>query len=353
MAVLPFPLPPPADRTYPPVAVIVPIYNGAADLPDLVERLLAQTYPAKQVTYILVDNGSTDATPALLQQAAATAAEAGIALRPLPYSAIQSSYAARNAGIRAALALAPAPPVLAFTDADCYPEPGWLEALVQPFAQPEVGLVAGEIRALPGTTWLEHYADRQDTLSQQHTLGHRFAPYGQTANLAVRVACLPASGLFRPHLTTGGDADLCWRILDSGPWQIGVAPEAVLSHRHRQTLAELRSQWHRYGCSNRYLHELHGIPLTRALTAKEVRYRLLRWVAKELPQGLWGTLRGNPWHDLATTPLDLWCSHARSQGQQHSVLPAAAQTIDPFPTEAAIADPAPTDPPSADSAACS
>lgn len=339
MAVLPFPLPPPANRTYPSVAVIVPIYNGAADLPDLVNRLLAQTYPVQQVTYILVDNGSQDATPALLQDAATTAAQARITLHPLPYSAIQSSYAARNAGIRAALARTPAPTVLAFTDADCYPEPGWLEALVQPFAQPDVGLVAGEIRALPGTTWLEHYADRQDTLSQQHTLAHKFAPYGQTANLAVRVTCLPASGLFRPHLTTGGDADLCWRILASGPWQIRFAPDAVLSHRHRQTLADLRSQWHRYGCSNRYLHALHGIPLTRALTAKEVRYRLLRWLAKEVPQGLWGSLRGHPWYELATTPLDLWCTHARSQGQRDSVLPAAAQTIDPFPAEAKNTDP--------------
>ncbi|MBD2232372.1 glycosyltransferase [Phormidium tenue] len=308
---------------YPSVSVIVPIYNGEADLPGLVERLVSQQYPADRVEFLLVDNGSGDRTPDLLQAATITAASQGIRLHALTYSAIQSSYAARNAGITAAKG-----DILVFTDADCQPEPSWLAALVQPFIDHSVGLVAGEIKALPSQNWLERYADRQGTLSQHNTLNHGFLPYGQTANLAVRAEVLGTVGLFRPHLTTGGDADLCWRIQQATPWQLVHAANAVVYHRHRDSLKDLRNQWHRYGCSNRYLHDLHGVDLMRPLTAKEMRYRLLRWGLKELPQATAKLLNGRGTAlELAITPLDLWCAHARTQGQAQAKLPEAAHTI--------------------------
>ncbi|PSR17140.1 glycosyltransferase [filamentous cyanobacterium CCP3] len=306
-------------KTYPSVSVIVPIYNGEADLPELVERLLGQQYPADRVEYLLVDNGSRDRTPDLIQ----IAAYQNSRLRALSYSTIQSSYAARNAGIAAATG-----EILAFTDADCQPEPDWLAALVQPFTDSSVGLVAGAINALPSQNWLERYADRQGTLSQLNTLNHPFLPYGQTANLAVRAKILGTVGCFRPHLTTGGDADLCWRIQQETDWRLVYAADAVVYHRHRDTLNGLRSQWHRYGCSNRYLHELHGVELMRSLTARETCYRLLRWGLKELPQATIKLLtkRGTPL-ELMITPLDLWCARARSQGQAEAQLPAKARTI--------------------------
>ena len=304
---------------YPSVTVIVPIYNGAADLPTLIERLLGQQYPTDRVEILLVDNGSGDRTPDLLK----TAASRNLRLRTLTYRAIQSSYAARNAGIAAATG-----DILAFTDADCQPTPDWLAALVQPFTDNSVGLVAGEIKALPSQNWLERYADHQGTLSQHNTLNHGFLPYGQTANLAVRAEVLGTVGLFRPHLTTGGDADLCWRIQQETKWQLVHAGDAIVYHRHRNTLKGLRSQWYRYGCSNRYLHDLHGVELMRSLTAKETRYRLLRWSLKELPQAATKLLtgQGTPL-ELAITPLDLWCACARTQGQTEAQLPTQAHTI--------------------------
>jgi glycosyltransferase involved in cell wall biosynthesis len=310
-------------KAHPSVSVIVPVYNGETDLPALLERLMAQQYPPDRVEYLLVDNGSGDRTPELLQAATATAASQGIRLHALTYSAIQSSYAARNVGIAAARG-----EILAFTDADCQPEPGWLAALVQPFADDAVGLVAGEIKALPSTNWLERYADRQGTLSQHNTLNHAFLPYGQTANLAVRAEVLKQVGCFRPHLTTGGDADLCWRVQQATPWQLVPAADAMVYHRHRDTLRALKQQWYRYGCSNRYLHELHGVELMRSLTAQEIRYRLLRWGLKELPQATAKLLtdRGTAL-ELAITPLDLWCAQARSHGQAQAQLPDKARTI--------------------------
>lgn len=310
------------------VSVIVPIYNGETDLPDLLNCLQQQTYPSDRVEYLLVDNGSHDRTASLLQQAVQqTQAENLITLRALSETEIQSSYAARNTGIRAASG-----EILVFTDADCRPQPHWLHHLIQPFVNPEINLVAGEVRALPGSNWLEQYADRHDTLSQTHTLAHSFCPYGQTANLAIRKTVLQSVGLFRPYLTTGGDADLCWRILRSGNGQIQLAEQAVVLHRHRSTLKELRSQWRRYGCSNRYLHELHGVSLMRQLTTREAVYRCGRWLFKQIPLAILKTTdRNHGWSHLVDTvidtPLELLCRQSRDRGQQQAHLPDAARQV--------------------------
>lgn len=306
----------PANPSQPLVSVIIPIYNGEADLPDLLDCLRAQTYPAAE--YLLIDNGSRDRTLSLLQSEAW--------LTALSETTIQSSYAARNTGIRAAQA-----DILAFTDADCRPHPDWLTELVRPFADPAVGLVAGEILALPGNSLLERYADRHETLSQKHTLAHAFGPYGQTANLGIRRQALEQTGLFRPYLTTGGDADICWRMQQQG-WRLEFAAEAIVRHRHRSTLAELRSQWQRYGRSNRYLHELHGISLTRDMTQQDYLYRWSRWILKEIPVAVKNTVTssGNLVDAIIDTPLSLWCGQSRSQGQRQAQLPEAAKTIPPY-----------------------
>jgi glycosyltransferase involved in cell wall biosynthesis len=308
----------------PTVSVVIPIYNGAADLPELLECLMAQTYPRNQVEYLLVDNGSRDRTPALLQAAVQAFASQGLSLRDLRETQIQSSYAARNVGIQAASG-----EILAFTDADCRPQPQWLQALVHPFQEQAIGMVAGEIVALPGQTLLEQHADRQDTLSQKHTLAHPFCPYGQTANLAVRRLALAQVGLFRPYLTTGGDADLCWRVQQQGHWQLHYAEEATVQHRHRTSIGALRRQWQRYGCSNLYLHELHGIQLTRELTRRDYAHRLGRWLLKELPLAAVkvGT-RQAAWVELLHTPLDLLCVQARASGQRTAQLPDQARQIE-------------------------
>jgi glycosyltransferase involved in cell wall biosynthesis len=305
----------------PMVSVVVPIYNGEVDLPALLNCLSSQTYPKDRVEYLLVDNNSSDRTLTLLKEAAANSP---ITIRPLSENRIQSSYAARNTGIRAATG-----EIIVFTDADCQPQPQWLELLIQPFVNPDVVLVAGEITALPGNSLLEQYAELQETLSQKHTLAHRFCAYGQTANLAIRHIALVKVGLFRPYLTTGGDADICWRILQQNIGRIEFAPQAIVQHHHRATLKELHSQWRRYGRSNRYLHELHGIDLMRDITLKECGYRLGRWILKELPKNSVKAIAGKATLiDLLNSPISIFTARARAIGQKDAKLPENAKIID-------------------------
>lgn len=326
--------PKPTDRVdgalFPQISVVIPIYNGETDLPELIRCLRSQTYPPDRFECLLVDNNSRDRTAEILQTASR---EENIGIRPLAQTEIQSSYAARNSGIKAAKG-----EILAFTDADCRPQSQWLERLVQPFAREAVGLVAGEIVALPGETLLERHAERHDTLSQKYTLAHPFCPYGQTANLAVRRCIFDRVGLFRPYLTTGGDADLCWRILRQTDWQLEFAPEAIVRHRHRTTLKQLRGQWRRYGQSNRYLHELHGVNLMGEPTRWQYLRRIARWLLKEIPKtgikavgAIGRSDTPTPQHqllDILDTPIDLLNTIARARGQQNANLSEQAQKIE-------------------------
>ena len=310
-----------SDVFLPEVSVVVPIYNGEADLPDLIECLRSQTYPPDKVEYVLVDNNSRDRTSAIINTAAKFNP---ITIRHLTENQIQSSYAARNKGIHNSKG-----EIIAFTDADCRPESDWLENLVKPFVNPEIGLSAGEILALPGKTILEQHADRQNTLSQKHTLIHPFCAYGQTANLAVRKQVLAEVGLFRPYLTSGGDADLCWRILRQTSYKLYFAESAIVRHRHRSTIKQLQSQWYRYGESNKYLHEIHGVDLMRELTTQEYCYRLARWLLKELPIAVVKrALDTKELVDLFNTPIGLVNVRSRAIGQRQAKLPLAAWEIE-------------------------
>lgn len=306
---------------FPTVSVIVPVYNGERDLPDLVNCLQAQTYPTSRVEYLLVDNASQDGTAAILQSAVESAKSQGVTIRYLNENNIQSSYAARNAGIRAATG-----DILAFTDVDCRPQPNWLYSLVQPFVTPSVGLVVGTIEGITGKTLLEKYADRQKILSQKKSLEHPFYPFGQTANIAIRRQVLEQVGLFRSYLTTGGDADLCWRIQQQSSWQLYFAEQAVVQHRHRDQLQGLISQWRRYGKSVKYLHELHGVDLIRVQTHQYI-YTLGRWLLKELPLNSVKALLGQAEPvDLVVTPIKLITLHALAAGQREArLLPQARQ----------------------------
>ncbi len=308
----------------PKVSVVVPIYNGEEDLNDLIQCLYNQTYPKNQIEYLLVNNNSSDSTVKILEQAVTEAEKKGIILKALNENEIQSSYAARNKGIRQATA-----DIIAFTDADCRPIPEWIEELIKPFIDEKIGIVVGELTALSGDSILEKYAERYGVMSQKFLLEHSFLPYGQTANLAIRKNIFYQVGLFRPYLTTGGDADICWRIQQETNWKLTFAIKAVIRHRHRSTLKELRSQWRRYGTSNQYLHQLYGVDLMRDFTSKEIFYRLGRWLIKDIPRDTIKLIKGQGSPiDIIKMPIDLFSFYSRNQGQKKAELPERAKQIE-------------------------
>ncbi|MGQ0809786.1 MAG: glycosyltransferase family 2 protein [Nitrospiraceae bacterium] len=234
------------------VSVVVPVRNAERTLPVCMAAL-AQLNP-RPFEILLVENGSTDAGPALMREFCATHPSAGIRMVE---EKRRGASAARNAGIRAATG-----EVVAFTDADCAPAPDWLERLLQPFDASNIGAVAGRVVSGPGSSVKETFSALYTLrLSNEPALHQKWTPWSggyPTANLAVRRKMLEKLGGFDEQVTIyGEDFDLCARVYLQGA-SLVYKPEAVVAHHHRTTLRGIVRQAFGFGRSHAYLMRRHG-----------------------------------------------------------------------------------------------
>jgi glycosyltransferase involved in cell wall biosynthesis len=123
-------------RPEPMVSVVVPAFNRRDALLRCLSGIARQTYPRLEV--IVVDDGSSDGTEALLEQLAGARRE--LALRWVRHGSNLGANAARNTGARIARG-----DVVAFLDSDAVPEPGWAAELVSGFDEPSVAAVTGRV----------------------------------------------------------------------------------------------------------------------------------------------------------------------------------------------------------------
>src|SRR5438093_9901845 len=102
------------------VSVVVPTRQRAPLLSRLVAALEVQA-DVGAFEVIVVDDASADGTGTALERLASAAS---IPVRAVRLAARRGPAGARNVGWRLARA-----PLVAFTDDDCVPQPGWLAAL--------------------------------------------------------------------------------------------------------------------------------------------------------------------------------------------------------------------------------
>jgi glycosyltransferase involved in cell wall biosynthesis len=191
------------------VCVIVPARDAAAHLPALLAGLAAQRRAPDQV--LVVDDGSSDGTARL-------AGEHPVVTEVL-HGGGRGPGAARNTAAAHTRA-----DVLAFTDADCAPAPGWLEAGLAAIA--EADLVQGRVEPPPEAEL--DVLDRTIWVTQAHGLF-------ETANLLVRRELFERIGGFEPWLQPkrskelGEDVWLGYRARRAGA-RIAFAPDALVHH---------------------------------------------------------------------------------------------------------------------------
>ena len=214
----PYHQPPPLAH-YPPVSVFVPCHNEAENLHETVAALLALDYP--QFEILLIDDGSSDETPALIDHYARTD------------SRIRAIHLAKNqgkaVGLNTAAALARHDYFLCI-DGDSLVDPHCLRWMMgQLLSSPRVGAVCGNPRirtrsTLLGRIQVGEFSSIIGLIKRaQRTYGKMFTVSG--VMVCFRRAALHDAGYWNPDALTE-DIDISWR-LQLRHWDVRFEPAAL------------------------------------------------------------------------------------------------------------------------------
>jgi GT2 family glycosyltransferase len=210
-------------------SIVIPVYNKAHLTRQCVERLLALATPSCPFEIIVVDDGSRDATPAML-------ARFGDKIRVVTHATNQAFARTCNDGAAVARG-----EYLVFLNNDTIPYAGWLETLVQyAEARPHVGLVGNKLLYPNGTIQHAGVAICQDRMPRHLYVGfpadhpavnkaRRMQAVTGACNLIPRKVFEKAGGFDTAFINCYEDIDLCLRLNEMG-YEVHYCPESVLIH---------------------------------------------------------------------------------------------------------------------------
>ncbi|PZO88626.1 MAG: glycosyl transferase [Micavibrio aeruginosavorus] len=225
-----------SEADWPDVAVVIPVYGMENRLRLCLNALQSQDYPGKYVA-IVIDNGPAFTIEDIGQDYPAVK----FMHEPRP-----GSYAARNRGLAAAAA-----PFLAFTDADCVPDPAWLRNGVRTLLEnPDAGLAGGHIAVSPAAETAPTTAEflEMATGFPQKTYIER-EKFAATANMFTRREVFEDVGLFNASLNSGGDLDWGRRVAAKG-YPLIYCKDAIVTHPARLA-GEMEAKLYRTVCGAR------------------------------------------------------------------------------------------------------
>jgi cellulose synthase/poly-beta-1,6-N-acetylglucosamine synthase-like glycosyltransferase len=119
----------------PSVTILLTVFNEERIIRNRLKNLLSLEYPKEKVEILVASDGSTDSTDEIVRK---EFANKGIKL--LSFNKRQGKSITQNEAIKFIDSK-----ILAFTDADTIFDIKWLKKIVQPFADPSVGCVSGQL----------------------------------------------------------------------------------------------------------------------------------------------------------------------------------------------------------------
>ncbi|MET0235755.1 MAG: glycosyltransferase [Kibdelosporangium sp.] len=225
-----------------PVSVIVPAYNESANIEVALRSIIANDHPLEVV---VVDDGSTDGTADLVEALALPGVR-------LIRQANQGKAAALNTGIAHARH-----DLLIMVDGDTLLDPTAVRRLVQPFANPLIGAVSGNVKIANRDTFLTRLQHIEYVIGftvdrRMHDLTGSICTIPGAAGAFRRAAIADAGGV--SDLTLAEDTDLTigigragWRMVyvdDAIAWtEAPTALRQLWQQRFRWTYGTMQSTW--------------------------------------------------------------------------------------------------------------
>ncbi|MBT9314741.1 glycosyltransferase [Leptothoe spongobia] len=212
------------------VSIIIPVYNDSDFLKVCLPALSKQTYAKDRYEIIVVDNNSEEDISKVTNQFEQVT---------LAHESTPGSYIARNKGLSIAKG-----DIIAFTDADCIPQPNWLEKGVSTLTQrPNIGLVAGRIELF----YRDPKQPKSFELYDSLTMGFpqedfvKDSHFGATANLFTFRSVIDKVGGFDENLKSAGDRQWGKRVYDNGYEQV-YDDDVCIRHPARYSWADVKKR---------------------------------------------------------------------------------------------------------------
>jgi cellulose synthase/poly-beta-1,6-N-acetylglucosamine synthase-like glycosyltransferase len=204
------------------LSIIIPTFNGAVRIGNCLDALLQQS-AGRTVEILVVNDGSTDNTADVVERYSGvrliTQGNAGPA-------------AARNRGAVEAQGA-----IILFTDDDCVPVPDWLDAMLEPFEDPEVvgakGVYRTHQKRLIARFVQIEYEDRYRLMADLECID--FIDTYSAAFRRDRFLEMAGYDTSFP-VACAEDVELSYRMSARG-WKMKFAPAAVVYHTHPDTLS--------------------------------------------------------------------------------------------------------------------
>ncbi len=196
--------------------MVIPAYNAAETIGRALDSVIAQTHPAREI--IVVDDGSTDATAEVVRTAFASEPRVKVFTKENGGKSSALNFGYRNTDADIIVAI----------DGDTVLEPDAIEHLTQPFKDPRIGAVAGNVIVGNQLNLMTRF-QALEYVTSQNLDRIAFEPFNAICVVpgAIgawrRKAVLEVGGYSDDNLAE--DADLTVRLALSG-WRIVSRPEA-------------------------------------------------------------------------------------------------------------------------------
>ncbi len=220
----------------PKASVIVPTRDRPRRLARCVAAIAALDYPHERIELVIGNDGPDALDPHSSVLAHIDSKVVSVGGR--------GPAAARNAAAAAASG-----ELLAFTDDDCEPEPGWLAALAARIGGGSRRVAGGRtVNALEDNPFSTASQAITDAVYEHYNPDPDRAGFFASNNLALPAAAFSELGGFdeRFALAAGEDRDFCERWVERGG-ELLFEPRAVVRHSHEMTAVGFVRQHYGYG----------------------------------------------------------------------------------------------------------